>query len=81
MNKDAIIYELLDKSVLILAAGYFYMGKLKSFDADTIKLADAQIIYDINNFDKSALKSEYVDKLPGKHWMIERSSIESLGEF
>lgn len=72
---------LLNKHVLILSAGYFYIGTLTGVNGSYVQLSDAHVIYDVDNFDPKKWKPTMKDKLPGTKWYIERAAVESFGEY
>jgi hypothetical protein len=74
-----MLEKLLGKEVLVLCAGYFYVGKLTQVDAMSLELQEATIVYDVNNFDRKTWKETAQDKLPAQNWYIERNAIESIG--
>jgi hypothetical protein len=74
-----MIEKLIGKEVLVLCAGYFYVGKLTKVDQMSLELQGAKIVYDVNNFDRKTWKDTAQDTLPAAEWYIERNAIESLG--
>lgn len=72
--------SLLNKQVLILCAGYFYEGKLTGVNSTFVQLEDAVVVYNPETLSRDNIRKCLRDKLPAKHWYIERGSIESYGE-
>jgi hypothetical protein len=70
--------SLLNKPVLLLCQNYFYTGKLTGINTDSIELTDASLVYETGEWASKSYKD--VQKLPGKVWYVQLTSIESFGE-
>jgi|SRR5271166_68539 len=71
---------LLNKKVLILCVGYFYVGKLTGVNDEFVELENAFVLYYAEDFSPAKWKKENMDKLPGKKWNVQLGSVESFGE-
>jgi hypothetical protein len=72
--------SLLNKTVLIICAGYFYEGKLTGVNATFVELEDAFVVYNPDTLSAANIKKCTRDKLPAKKWNVQIGSVESYGE-
>ena len=72
--------SLLNKTVLIICAGYFYEGKLTGVNASFVELEDAFVVYNPETLSTAHIRKCTRDKLPAKKWNVQMTAIESYGE-
>jgi len=71
------LVSLLGKSVTLWCGIYIYTGKLIGVNDDTVKLADAKIVYETGPFNDNKWKN--AQSLEAECWYVRMAAIESFG--
>jgi len=71
------LVSLLGERILLIAAGYFYEGKLIGVNDSCVKISDAHIVYLTGAWTDTTYSDR--QKLHSDHWYIQTGLIESFG--